>query len=245
MVNRVGENPEPDLWTFDVETPGSTVSDGSGRLPSPLIDYVHPGELVWRLESKLREHVHFRPDWLNMLIGSRKCEVSLACFLVCICTQSDGFSKSRDSVLTTIRASCAKYFLTLVSLIMVSLHAPLADFEALYQDPSWRRFSAVWYLSCALHVCFRIFWNPKFVQRWVDDITCLALVIIIMFGRETKKHYCRTQYLEVVNLCSFDFKFVHLNLSVMCLVIVNYPKSMKHCEEKIYRTYTSSYCLQI
>ena len=62
MVNRVGENPEPDLWTFDVETPGSTVSDGSGRLPSPLIDYVHPGELVWRFESKLREHVHFRPD---------------------------------------------------------------------------------------------------------------------------------------------------------------------------------------
>ena len=46
MVNRVGGNPEPDLWTFDVETPGSTVSDGSGQLPRPLIDYVHPGEYV-------------------------------------------------------------------------------------------------------------------------------------------------------------------------------------------------------
>ena len=44
LVNRTGENPEEDLWTFDVETPGASVSDGSGNLPRPLIDYVHPGK---------------------------------------------------------------------------------------------------------------------------------------------------------------------------------------------------------
>ena len=44
LTNCPGENPEEDLWTFDVETPGASVSDGSGNLPRPLIDYVHPGK---------------------------------------------------------------------------------------------------------------------------------------------------------------------------------------------------------
>merc|ERR1712100_656450 len=35
LVNFPGKNPEPDLWTFEVETP---VDDS----PSVMIDYVHP-----------------------------------------------------------------------------------------------------------------------------------------------------------------------------------------------------------
>merc|ERR1719240_2346899 len=35
LVNRTGENPEKDLWTFDVETPGASVGDGSGNMPRP------------------------------------------------------------------------------------------------------------------------------------------------------------------------------------------------------------------
>ena len=50
LVNRLGKNPEPDLWTFEVETPDASVassyiftSRGSGDSPSVMIDYVHPG----------------------------------------------------------------------------------------------------------------------------------------------------------------------------------------------------------
>ena len=41
LVNRPGENPEPDLWTFEVETPV-----GGGDSPPVMIDYVHPGAYV-------------------------------------------------------------------------------------------------------------------------------------------------------------------------------------------------------
>ena len=41
LVNRPGKNPEPDLWTFDVETPGVSVAYGDS--PTVMIDYVHPG----------------------------------------------------------------------------------------------------------------------------------------------------------------------------------------------------------
>ena len=41
LTNRPGENPEPDLWTFEVETPDASVDAGDS--PSVKIDYVHPG----------------------------------------------------------------------------------------------------------------------------------------------------------------------------------------------------------
>ena len=44
LVNRLGENPEPDLWTFDVETSGASANDASRNVPRPTIDYVHPGD---------------------------------------------------------------------------------------------------------------------------------------------------------------------------------------------------------
>ena len=40
LVNRSGENPEPDLWTFEVETPFAVVNQNA---PTVMIDYVHPG----------------------------------------------------------------------------------------------------------------------------------------------------------------------------------------------------------
>ena len=41
LVNRPGENPETDLWAFEVETPVDS--------PSVMIDYVHPGnKCTWR-----------------------------------------------------------------------------------------------------------------------------------------------------------------------------------------------------
>ena len=43
LVNRPGENPEPDLWTFEVETPGESVATGEDGAPPVMIDYVHPG----------------------------------------------------------------------------------------------------------------------------------------------------------------------------------------------------------
>ena len=41
LVSRPGENPEPDLWTFEVETPDASVATGDS--PTVMIDYVHPG----------------------------------------------------------------------------------------------------------------------------------------------------------------------------------------------------------
>ena len=42
LVNRPGENPEPDYWTFEIETPRASgvvdMEEDSG-----MIDYVHPG----------------------------------------------------------------------------------------------------------------------------------------------------------------------------------------------------------
>ena len=43
LVNRTGKNPEPDLWTFEVETPGAP-DPSKGAPPRAMIDYVHPGE---------------------------------------------------------------------------------------------------------------------------------------------------------------------------------------------------------
>ena len=41
LVNHPGENPEADLWTFDVETPEASADAVDS--PSAMIDYVHPG----------------------------------------------------------------------------------------------------------------------------------------------------------------------------------------------------------
>ena len=46
LVNRPGENPEADLWTFEVETPRPSVA--TGESPSVTIDYVHPGTCACR-----------------------------------------------------------------------------------------------------------------------------------------------------------------------------------------------------
>ena len=43
LVNFPGENPETDLWTFEVETPGESVIGAGGGSPPVMIDYVHPG----------------------------------------------------------------------------------------------------------------------------------------------------------------------------------------------------------
>ena len=40
LMNRPGEQSEPDMWTFEVTTAAS--SDGCP--PAPMIDYVHPGK---------------------------------------------------------------------------------------------------------------------------------------------------------------------------------------------------------
>ena len=45
LSNRLGENPEPDLWTFEVETPAVSVdATMEDKLSSVMIDYVHPGK---------------------------------------------------------------------------------------------------------------------------------------------------------------------------------------------------------
>jgi len=48
LVNRPGKHPEPDLWTFEIETAGAFVS-GEGESPPVMIDYVHPDwEAIFR-----------------------------------------------------------------------------------------------------------------------------------------------------------------------------------------------------
>ena len=42
LVNHPGENPEPGLWTFEIETPSASLSSNGEPLPV-MIDYVHPG----------------------------------------------------------------------------------------------------------------------------------------------------------------------------------------------------------
>ena len=50
LVNFPGENPETDLWKFEVETPGASVVGVEGGVPPVMIDYVHPGAVdgLWR-----------------------------------------------------------------------------------------------------------------------------------------------------------------------------------------------------
>ena len=44
LVNRPGENPEPDLWTFEVETPDASAHTMEDKSSPVMIDYVHPGK---------------------------------------------------------------------------------------------------------------------------------------------------------------------------------------------------------
>ena len=55
LINLPGKNPEPDFWTFEVETPGVSVATVEGDSPIAMIDYVHPGACVrcWRQPSAL------------------------------------------------------------------------------------------------------------------------------------------------------------------------------------------------
>lgn len=43
LINRAGENPDPDLWTFEVETPFASCATTTEDSVSATIDYVHPG----------------------------------------------------------------------------------------------------------------------------------------------------------------------------------------------------------
>merc|ERR1712032_1411947 len=43
LISRKGKNPEKDLWTFEIETPGASVAGIEGDEPPAMIDYVHPG----------------------------------------------------------------------------------------------------------------------------------------------------------------------------------------------------------
>ena len=45
LVNNAGENPEKDLWTFEVETPATSAIADDGEPPPVFIDYVHPGKV--------------------------------------------------------------------------------------------------------------------------------------------------------------------------------------------------------
>ena len=47
LVNGPGKNPEPDLWAFEIETPGVSVLQNKKDSPPAMIDYVHPGEWFW------------------------------------------------------------------------------------------------------------------------------------------------------------------------------------------------------
>ena len=47
LINLAGENPEPDLWTFEIETPSASVTAMEGDTPAAMIDYVHPGACAW------------------------------------------------------------------------------------------------------------------------------------------------------------------------------------------------------
>ena len=42
LSNAAGDNPEPEFWTFEVETPRASIF-GDGSTPPVMIDYVHPG----------------------------------------------------------------------------------------------------------------------------------------------------------------------------------------------------------
>ena len=44
LVNRPGENPEPGLWTFEVETPGESAATVDST--PVMIDYIHPGTYI-------------------------------------------------------------------------------------------------------------------------------------------------------------------------------------------------------
>ena len=43
LVNHPGENPEPGLWTFEIETPSASVATMENYSRLVTIDYVHPG----------------------------------------------------------------------------------------------------------------------------------------------------------------------------------------------------------
>ena len=58
LVNRPGENPEPGLWTFEIETPRASTVCSEADSPSVLIDYVHPGAGACRLLMPNRVDMH-------------------------------------------------------------------------------------------------------------------------------------------------------------------------------------------
>ena len=47
LVNFPGNNPEPDLWTFEVETPDEFVESMDEDEAPVMIDYVHPGAVAY------------------------------------------------------------------------------------------------------------------------------------------------------------------------------------------------------
>ena len=63
LVNRPGVNPEPDMWAFEVETPGSSVA--AVDTPPVMIDYVHPGinEILCHSKSSYHQSLSTCPPF--------------------------------------------------------------------------------------------------------------------------------------------------------------------------------------
>ena len=72
LVNLPGENPEPDFWSFELETPrASSVATTS---PPVTIDYVHPGNMGLLFVST--SMYALPPEW-SLLIGFLTMDLSV------------------------------------------------------------------------------------------------------------------------------------------------------------------------
>ena len=72
LVNRAGENPEPGLWTFEVETPRASSSALRNDSPPTTIDYVHPGAcacllLIQRIQTYVLSVTYLLFDLLKSI----------------------------------------------------------------------------------------------------------------------------------------------------------------------------------
>ena len=81
LVNRPGENPEPDLWTFEVETPDASVAARDSA--TVMIDYVHPGTLEHRSSMCLSKGEYFHRE--NENIFTENFVPSQCCYLLKRC----------------------------------------------------------------------------------------------------------------------------------------------------------------
>ena len=163
LVNRTGENKGNGLWTFDVETPVASVNGASSDIPRPLIDYVHPGDWMMIYSHELM-------CWPKLLllstrVGRAWCATSagIKCaYLVVIYYGNYGFEPTEN---TNNVNFCGG------NVCMLTSHSSFVDWETLFQDASWRRFSSAWFIFqsyygilfpenlgilCTWHVCEKL-----------------------------------------------------------------------------------------